>query len=186
MPTSTTSSIQDFGKTAPMAYLPNLVALEVLSILISAAFIIAIVVIIVKTGWLSSRVDRMRHVVLKADMPKRRVESAWKKTQTHFFAGDDNDLKIAIMQADNLLEDALRSAGVRGTNLGDRLKNLKKGEMPNLEQIWQAHKLRNQIAHEADFTIKRDLAERTLGIYGEALQNLGVLGEKKENGEGRT
>jgi len=35
---------------------------------------------------------------------------------------------------------------------------------------------RNQIAHEPDFKLKRDLAERALGIYETALKNLGVLG----------
>jgi hypothetical protein len=155
--------------------------LEILSVIVTAALIAATVFFIAKTGWFTTRVDRVRHVILKADMPKKRAQDAWKKTQAHFFAGDDNDLKIAIMEADNLLEDALRFAGVRGNNLGDRLKNLKKTDVPNLDQIWQAHKLRNQIAHEANFTLRRDLAERTLGIYEEALHNLGVL--KEESGK---
>ena len=42
--------------------------------------------------------------------------------------------------------------------------------MPNLNELWQAHKLRNQIAHEPNFKLKRDLAERALGIYETALR----------------
>ena len=175
MPTSTDQITQ----AALSFYNSNLWIVESLSLLVSIALIVGVVLIIIKTGWFTTRVDRIRHIILKTEMPKRRAEDAWKKTQMHFFAGDDNDLKIAIMQADNLLEEALRYSGVRGANLGDRLKNLKKEQVPNLEQVWQAHKLRNQIAHEANVTIKRDLAERTLSIYEEALKNLGLLEEEK-------
>jgi hypothetical protein len=59
--------------------------------------------------------------------------------------------------------------------LGDRLKRAKTSQIPNLDELWQAHKLRNQIAHEPDFKLKRDLAERALAIYETTLRNLGVL-----------
>jgi hypothetical protein len=176
---SATGTLAHAGQTALAIYASSITVVEVLSILITVALFVGVIIIIIKTGWFTTRVDRVQHVIMKADMPKKRAEDAWKKMQAHFFAGDDNDLKIAIMEADNLLEEALRFAGVRGNNLGDRLKNLKKSDVPNLDQIWQAHKLRNQIAHEAGFTLRRDLAERTLGIYEEALHNLGVL--KEEN-----
>lgn len=175
--TSATGTLEHAGQAALSAYNSHLLILEIVFGFIALALFVGTVLIMLETGWLATRVDRVRHVILKVDMPKRRVETAWKKTQEHFFAGDDNDLKIAIIQADNLLEESLRFAGVKGNNLGDRLKNLKQTDIPNLEQVWQAHKLRNQIAHEANFTLKRDLAERTLGIYEQALHNLGVLGE---------
>jgi hypothetical protein len=174
-----TGTLAHAGQTALAIYFSNLTILQALSVLISAALLTGTVIMIIKTSWLANRVDRVRHVVLKSDVPKKKVQESWKKAQAHFFAGDDNDLKIAIMQADNILEDALRRAGVRGANLGDRLKNLKKTDLANLDEIWQAHKLRNQIAHEANFTLKRDLAERTLGIYERALESLGVLNQEK-------
>ncbi len=158
--TSATGTLEHAGQAALSAYNSHLLILEIVFGFIALALFVGTVLIMLETGWLATRVDRVRHVILKVDMPKRRVETAWKKTQEHFFAGDDNDLKIAIIQADNLLEESLRFAGVKGNNLGDRLKNLKQTDIPNLEQVWQAHKLRNQIAHEANFTLKRDLAER--------------------------
>ena len=47
--------------------------------------------------------------------------------------------------------------------------------MPNLEEVWQAHKLRNDIAHETNFVLKRDAAERALESFKVALKNLGVF-----------
>lgn len=183
MPTTTNPTLQAVTQTAHSVsqagysfYASNLWIFETVSVLLSAIFITAIVLIMLKTGWLRTRVDRVQDVILKANMPKKQAQDSWKKVQAHFFAGDDNDLKIAIVEADKMLEEALRHAGVRGASLGDRLKNLKKGQVPNLDNLWQAHKLRNQIAHETGFKIKRDVAERALAVYEEALQNLGALG----------
>ncbi len=165
------------GQTAITLYNADLPFLEIFAVLLTAAFITGTIMIIIKTGWFSTRVDRIRHVILKTDMPKQRAKNAWATVQKHFFAGNPNDLKVAIMEADNILNDALRYAGVQGPSLGERLKSIKRGQIPNIEDIWEAHKLRNDIAHETSFSLKRDTAERALESYKVALKNLGALEE---------
>ncbi|MDE2020153.1 MAG: hypothetical protein KGJ13_07450 [Patescibacteria group bacterium] len=169
------SATAKLGTAALSDYFSALGTLQVISVIITIFLVVAIIYIIAKTGWLRSRVEKYRTVVLKTDLSQKRAKEGWELVQKHFFAGDDNDLKIAVIQADTILEEALRHAGTRGTNLGDRLKNLKRGQMPNLEDVWQAHKLRNQIAHEPVLKVKRDTAERALDAYREALKNLGAL-----------
>jgi hypothetical protein len=61
-----------------------------------------------------------------------------------------------------------------------RLKKVSTAQLPNVDDVWQAHKLRNRIAHEADFALKRDLAERALTVYEQALEHLGVLEPSEE------
>jgi hypothetical protein len=178
IPTSTAAATQAasrLGQSALAFYNVSLLPFEIFSVLISIALIVGIVLTIARTGWFATRVDRVRDVILKTDMPKKRATEAWEAVQRHFFSGNANDLKMAIVQADNILSDALRYAGVRGSNLGDRLKNIKRGQIPNLEDIWAAHKLRNEIAHETSFVLKRDTAERALEAYETALKNLGAF-----------
>ena len=160
-----------------LIYFSGLPVVEAISILLSAAFVIGTGYFIAKTGWLRVRIDRVSDVVLKSDATKRRVERSWDSIERHFFSGDDNQLKLAIMKADTLLEEALREAGVPGKDLGERLKRMKASDLPNLQNVWDAHKLRNRIAHETDFTLKRDLAERALTVYEQALTHLGALAE---------
>jgi len=167
----------DLGQATLSLYNRNLLPLEVFAVLLLAGLIAAIVILIIKTGWLSLRVNRVRDVILKTDMPKKNAQAAWATSQKHFFAGDANDLKMAVVEADNILNDALRYAGIRGVNLGDRLKSVRRNQMPNLQDVWDAHKLRNEIAHETSFTLKRDMAEHALDAYKIALKNLGVLEE---------
>ncbi len=160
-------------------YVSHLTILQILSVLISAAFFAATVYIAIETGWARTRVSRVQDVVLKRDLTKKSIRASWDDIEAHFFAGDDNDLKVAILEADKLLEEALRAMGVPGAQLGDRLKKVKIARLPNVEDVWQAHKIRNRIAHETDFVLKRDLAEKALTIYEEALAHLGYLELRK-------
>ncbi len=171
MPPSVTSTLN----RAADIYLSNLGILEFVGAVVSALLIAAIIVIIIKTNWLGLKVEHFRHVVLKTNLPKETAKKEWAKIEAHFFKGDENDLKIAVIEADKLLEEALREGGIRGSHLGDRLKNLKPEQLQNLDQVWQAHRLRNDIVHQPTFKLKRDLAERALNIYRETLKQLGLL-----------
>jgi hypothetical protein len=173
---------QTLGRSASDAYFAHLGLLQFISVVLTIFFTAATIYVAVKTGWLGTRVDRIRDVVFKSELSKKRAEETWDEIEEYFFVGDDNDLRMALMRADALLDDALRNAGIRGEQLGDRLKNIKPTQLPNLEDVWQAHKLRNRIAHEPDFVVKRDLAERALAVYEKALEHLGVLGPEEVPG----
>jgi hypothetical protein len=157
------------------ANIPGLGMIEFFSIVISAILIAVIVVIIKRTNYLGLRVERFRQIVLKTNLPRETAKKQWAVIEDHFYRGDENDLKIAVIEADKLLEEALRESAIRGSSLGERLKNLKPSQFPNLDQVWQAHRLRNDIVHEPTFKLKRDLAERAIKIYEDALKNFRLL-----------
>jgi|SRR6185437_11461855 len=166
---------QAFSESALNGYFSHLGLLEFLGLVVSLAIFAAIIYFAIETGWWATRVDRFRDVILRSNMSKTRAQAAWGVILQHFYRGSDSDLKVAIIEADKLLNEALREAGMMGTQIGDRLKKATDAQIPNLDDVWQAHKLRNQIAHESNFRLKRDLAERALGIYESALKNMGLL-----------
>ena len=60
--------------------------------------------------------------------------------------------------------------------MGDRLKRL--GSMNRLTQlnsVWYAHKIRNQIAHEPDFSVDYNRAKHALATYKQALKDIGAI-----------
>jgi hypothetical protein len=173
-----TQQAQIVGQNFLSIYFSNLTWLEVLSVFITLILVAAIIYYAIETGWYANRVDRFKHIILQSDMSKEHGQEAWRHIQEAFFKGSENDLKVSIMDADKLLNEALREAGIVGSHLGDRLKKASSGQIPNLNDVWQAHKLRNQIAHEPNFKLKRDLAERALSIYQVALKNLGIFDEE--------
>jgi hypothetical protein len=162
------------------AYFSNLGALEFFGLIIALIFFAGVIYFVIETGWFSLRVNRFQHIVLQSDISKKEAKESWDRIQEQFYRGGESDLKVAILEADKLLNDALREAGIMGIQLGDRLKKTDTRQVPNLNELWQAHKLRNQIAHEPNFRLKRDVAERALAIYETALKNLGIFqGQEK-------
>ncbi len=152
-----------------------LTPLEILGVLLTLFFIASTLFFMIRTGWLPTRIDRTEDIILKKNLPKKKSIKGWRRVQGNFFKGDDNSLKIAIMEADKILDEALKAGGFKGENLGDRLKKLTEAQIPNLNEVWEAHKLRNRIAHETDFKLNRDTAERALSIFENAFKDLGLL-----------
>jgi len=82
--------------------------------------------------------------------------------------------KLAIMEADTLLDSALKSMSMPGTTLGERLK-VACYKYPKLKDVWWAHKLRNQLVHEASFQTGPRQVRQALDEYERALKTLNLF-----------
>lgn len=95
--------------------------------------------------------------------------------EKHIASDNPNDWKLAIIEADIVLDEALKKLGYNGVSLGERLKGISPGQLTCLDDAWQAHKIRNQIAHGgADFILTKHLAEETIKRYRRVFTELGV------------
>ena len=156
-------------------YKDNLGAFKAAAILITFLLLGLTVFFMIRTGWAAVRIDRFRDVILKTNLPKKRSIRAWRHVTVHFARGDENSLKVSLIEADNLLDEALRLAGYRGIDLGERLKKITSAELPLINEVWEAHKIRNRVAHETGFRLDRATAERALEVYQKVFQDLGIL-----------
>ena len=81
---------------------------------------------------------------------------------------------LAIIDADKLLDDALKAHKYRGKTMGERLVAAQRDIQAN-DDVWFGHKLRNRLVHEHDVKLKeRDVKDALLGIR-HALKDLGAL-----------
>jgi hypothetical protein len=65
-----------------------------------------------------------------------------------FASANSNDWRVAIIEADTMLDELVQSYNFAGENLGERLKNANTKIMPTVQSAWEAHKVRNRIAHD--------------------------------------
>ncbi len=90
----------------------------------------------------------------------------WEKVLEHINSTNSNDWKFAILEADIILDELLDVMGYRGETLSDKLKRVERSDFETLEFAWEAHKVRNAIAHEgANFLITEREARRVVGLY---------------------
>lgn len=81
---------------------------------------------------------------------------------------------VTIMNADKLVDQALKEKGIKGETMGERLRNAAM-LFKDKNSIWAAHKLRNRIAHETDVTIGYNDARYALSGFKKALKDLGAI-----------
>ncbi len=90
----------------------------------------------------------------------------WESILQHVSSDKQNDWKIAILEADIMLGDMLEHMGYRGEGIGDMLKAIEKSDFTTLDNAWEAHKIRNMIAHEGqDFILTEREARRVVELY---------------------
>lgn len=93
----------------------------------------------------------------------------------HSASENPNDWKLAIIEADIILDGLLQQRGYAGGTLGERLKGLSTNQLSTLDDAWEAHKTRNRIAHDgADFILTKHLATETISRYQRVFAELGV------------
>lgn len=103
------------------------------------------------------------------------LHGRWESVRTALDSPREADWKIALLEADKLMDDALARAGFSGDTFGDRLTNMAPGALASLDGIWWAHKMRNRIAHEPDYFLRYTEARQAFGYYEAALQELRFL-----------
>lgn len=82
-------------------------------------------------------------------------------------------LKNALMEADKLLDYVMQGKNFPGDNMGDRLKQ-SGHKFSDLNGIWTAHKLRNQIAHEVAIDIVPSQVQAALKAFRKGIVDLGI------------
>jgi hypothetical protein len=93
----------------------------------------------------------------------------------HSESENPNDWKLAIIEADIILDDILKKGGYAGNSLGERLRSISSSQLQSLDDAWEAHKIRNRIAHDgADFVLTKRLAEDTINRYRRVFTEFGV------------
>ncbi len=90
----------------------------------------------------------------------------WKHIELLLKSHNSSDWRQSIIEADVMLEDMLEKMGYPGVSIGDKLKNVESGDFQTLDKAWEAHKVRNRIAHDGSaHKFPYDEAVRVIGLY---------------------
>lgn len=100
----------------------------------------------------------------------------WSKTLSYLFSQHASDWKLAIIEADSMLESLMDQLGFKGETLGDRLKLANQENFPNLTIAWEVHTVRNRIAHEGlAFELSQHEAKRIIALYERIFHDYGYI-----------
>lgn len=81
---------------------------------------------------------------------------------------------LAVIDADKLLDEALRRRHFKGKTTGERLVAAQRILSDN-DAIWYAHKLRNRLVHDPSVQLRKREAQNALAGFKQGLHDLGAL-----------
>lgn len=105
-------------------------------------------------------------------LPKAIYIERWRELQKN--CADKKTWPLAIIDADNLLDKALRARKYKGKTTGERLVAAQHSLSAN-DSVWFGHKLRNKIVHEDNRNLRKQDVLEALSGFRQALKDLGAL-----------
>jgi hypothetical protein len=94
------------------------------------------------------------------------LASRWQKVTSLLNSDNQNDWKQAILEADTMLDEILSSLGYQGESIGEKLKRVQPGEFKSVQDAWDAHLVRNRIAHDGSaYQLTHHQANQTIQLY---------------------
>jgi len=102
--------------------------------------------------------------------------SRWDAIQKRITENTPESWRVAIIEADILLDETLTNAGYVGTTIGEKLKTANTTSFTTIQDAWEAHKVRNEIAHAgSDFVLTPRVAQETLVRFERVFREFGVV-----------
>lgn len=146
---------------------------KIIALVLSLIFSAGILFFLFKSDWLKKIIlEDLIEVLTYQPYQERKRKKAWAKIVRRLGAGIESEYKLAVIEADELLNKTLKEMGWSGKNLEDRLKQLTPATVANLDLLKKAHQVRNNIIQDPDYKLSLGEAKRTLDIYEQALKDL--------------
>ena len=100
----------------------------------------------------------------------------WKHIESLINGTTPSEWREAIIESDILLDDLLGQQGYLGDGVGEKMKSVEPRELETLQDAWEAHKIRNQIAHQGSTCdLTEELARRTIARYENVFRELKAI-----------
>ncbi len=104
----------------------------------------------------------------------RKVTKSWKKIKKRMEMGSESELKLATIEADDFLYQILQDMGYQGETFEESIQDASKKILFNLQDILEAHTIRNSIVYEPDYKLDLEKAKKILSIYENTIKNIAI------------
>src|SRR6476620_2218786 len=111
---------------------------------ILSIFAIFLITVFIYSRIRIAEIRKEEHEKLKKIMGKEPEATGknekWESVLVHGNSMNASDWRLAIIEADTILDEMLKKMGYQGENLGERLKSVEPSDFNTLNSAWEAHK----------------------------------------------
>lgn len=150
-----------------------LLYLKIIFIALALIILGCIFILILKATWLKRRfLEDWTEFFIYRPFGVKKTFKQWAKISKRLDTTREAEYKLALIEVDSLLNDILKKTGYSGETMGEILKQLDSDTLPDIEQLWEAHKTRNNVVHDPDYHLTLDEAKKVMAIYEKTLRDL--------------
>lgn len=132
-----------------------------------------IVFLLFVNGYLQARFKENFDEFVKAKPFRNvKVKVDWNEVIKNIKEGKESDRKLAIIEADDAINDALDQLGYQGSDMREKLDKLSGNIIPNIEDLKKAHKVRRDIVYDPSRGLSKEEAQELIYIYEKTLRTL--------------
>jgi len=130
--------------------------------------------------YLSMRKKEFEKVIAKRQVAPAEVagmgplQEQWGDIMRHIDSTHEGEWKFAVIEADTIVDGVLKNY-FPGDTMGERLQNIDKTKLLSIDDLWDAHKIRNRLAHDSNYFLRHAEALRAVRLFESTLRELGVL-----------
>jgi len=124
--------------------------------------------------------DEIDHEIAKAKEREkersRNTNTRWHYILTLIESPNESDWRVAIIEADSMMEEALRERGLSGETVSELLEGAKDSGYRYIQDAWDGHLFRNKIAHEGtDFPLSQIEGRRIVKMFQNFFEELRLI-----------
>jgi hypothetical protein len=117
-----------------------------LSLLFGAFLLYSFIRIVQHRRAHARHIEHYHHSLAHADVPKTVLR--WDRIKDQLASDNEQSWRLAILEADIMLSELLDSLGYRGETVAERMRQVDRADFHTIDLAWEAHKVRNRIAHD--------------------------------------
>lgn len=146
-------------------YWSVLVAIAVIfSLLFGALIVYCVVRILQVRRHEHERFHAAAETLRAKDVPKTQLR--WNRVLEQVHSDNEQNWRLAILEADIMLNELLDVLGYRGETMADKMKQATRANFGTIDLAWEAHRVRNDIAHAGSIKhLSQYEARRVIGLF---------------------
>jgi len=120
--------------------------------------------------------ENMTSISSSVEPSKNKMLERWEKIVANSESTNQSDWRLAIIEADIILDELLEKLQLPGETMGDKLKAVEKSDFVTIDEAWEVHKFRNMIAHEgSNFLVNQREIRRIISLYEAVFKEFSII-----------
>lgn len=138
-------------------------------------FLIFVIHFMINSSWLKYKfLEDVSEFFSWKSYGQMEMSKQWSKIIKRADSGAESDYKLAIIDADDFLNEILDNRGYEGENFEEIITKAGRLITPILNDVLKAHEIRNSIVYNPDYKLTQDEAKKVLSTYESAINSIGI------------